>query len=638
MAGRASLRLPSNCRLAFVAFPWKNSSVSKLIMILASVALVALDALIGGRRLVFSLPCYGLLSIAAVATFFARNRGQIPQRLRWCLVASGVFFGYVLVRTLASPSEYLARTDLYMVLGAVLLYLLVVLHVNSSGRRLWLVAVLLALAGANVVVAAIQFAKTRDFMVFDFLQRGDYGTRASGFYTCPNHLAGFLETALLLGLSVACWSRCAVWIKILAGYAALMCGVGIMMSGSRGGYVSVFVGLIVFAGLSLFLAVRQHRKKLMLLLGIGLVIVGAVGFGVERMIDESLAIRARVHAVSAVDPSRVQYWQAAVKQFQLRPILGTGSATYLYYGRQFREPAVQTDPVYAHNDYLQFLAEYGLIGMAAFIAFLAIHLWTGWKAFFHAIAQRPAESHGSDGLTLKNPARRKRIEFRRSNTLALTIGALGSVAACMVHSFVDFNLHIPANTMVMAFVFGILASPGSAKASSPDEQSAGDASHLRHLRLALPALGLWMAWAAASKFPAEYNGERARTILCDGRFLDSDPDLRRAEAFAREAMRREKKNPDLHYYLAEVQFARAELAADPKERESLTAESVLSYKEAVKLAPLDANLYLWLGSALGALKKFEEAEESFQHALHLDPKSAQVQRYYAAHLQMWGKR
>ena len=614
--------------------------MSKLIIILVSLALVAIDALIGGRRLVLSLPCYGLLSIAAVATLFAHNRRHIPQRLLWCLAASGVFFAYVIVRTLASPVEYLARTDLYMVLGALLLYLLVVLHMNSSGRRLWLVAVLLALAGANVVVAVIQFAKTRDFMVFDFLQRGEYGTRASGFYTCPNHLAGFLETALLLGLSVACWSRCAVWIKILAGYAALMCGVGIMMSGSRGGYVSTFIGLIVFAGLSLFLAVRQHRKKLMVLLGTGLVIVGAIGFGVERMIDESLAIRARVHAVSVVDPSRVQLWQAAVKQFQLSPVLGTGSGTYLYYGRQFRVPEVQTDPVYTHNDYLQFLAEYGLLGMAGLLAFLGVHLWSGWKAFFQAISQRPAESHGSNGLTLKNPARaaRKRIEFRRSNTLALTIGALGSAAACMVHSFVDFNLHIPANTLVMAFVFGLLASPANAKASGSEERGPGAALPVRHLRFVLPALGLWVAWTAVTKFPAEYQGEKAKAILCDGRFLDSDSDLRRAEAFAREALRREKKNPDLHYYLAEAQFARAELSTDPKERESLTAEAVVSYREAVKLAPQDANLYLWLGSALGALKKFDEAEESFQHALRLDPNSAQVHRYYAAHLQMWGKR
>lgn len=610
-------------------------------MILASIALVALDVLNGGRRMVFSLPCYGLLAIAAVATFFPGSLRPVPARLRWCLSASVVFFTYVIIRTLTSPVEYIARTDLYMVLGALMLYLLVVLHLNTSGRRLGFVAVILALGAVNVIVAIIQFAKSRDFVVFDFLQRGDYGTRASGFYTCPNHLSGFLETALFLGLSVACWSRCAVWVKILAGYAALMCGAGIMMTGSRGGYVSTFIGLIVFSGLSLFLAVRQHRKQLMLILGAGLIVVGAIGFGVVRMVDQSLAVRSRVNAVSVVDPARVQLWLPAVKQFQVSPIFGTGSATYLYYGRQFRDPALQTDPIYAHNDYLQFLAEFGLIGMVGFLAFLGVHLWSGWKTFFQSVSQRPADSHGSDGLTLRHPGRsgrKKRFEFRRSNTLALTIGALSSAATCMVHSFVDFNLHIPANTLVMAFVFGLLASPSNAKVPGSTERSAGDASQNRLLRLVLPALGLWMAWVVFTKLPAECLGEKARAILCDWRSLDSDPDLRRAEALASEALKKEKKNPDLHYYIAEASFSRGQLSADPDERNSLNAKSVSAYNDALKLVPMDANLYLLLGSALGTQKKFEEAEDAFQHALRLDPNSAQVRRDYAAHLQLWGKR
>jgi len=610
-------------------------------MVFVSLAVVGLDVLLGGRRLVFSLPCYGLLGIAALATLFARDPRPIFRRVPGCLAASGVFFSYVLIRTLTSPAEYLARTDLYMVVGALLLYLLVVLHVNTSGQRLWIVWVLLLLAAANVTVAAVQFAKTHDFMVFSFLQRGEYGARASGFYTCPNHLAGFLETTLLLGLSVACWSRCAFWVKMLAGYGALMCGVGILMSGSRGGYVSTLVGLSVFVGLSLFLAVRQHRKRLLVVVGTGFAILVAIGFSVERMMQDSLAIRSRIQAVSVVDPSRVQYWQAAVKQFKLSPIFGTGTGTYLYYGRQFREPAVQTDPVYAHNDYLQFLAEYGLFGIAGFLVFLVMHLRNAWKAFFHAVSKRAAESHGRNGLTLQNPARKprkKQFEFRRSNSLALTIGALGSASACMVHSFVDFNMHIPANAIVMAIVFGLLASPSGVKAAEHRVPGAESAPPFRYLRLVLPGLGVWMAWVAVSKFPAEYYGERARAILCDGRLLDSEPDLRQAAAFASTALHWDSKIPDLHYDLAEAKFALAGLSADSDERKKLAAESVASYRAAVKLAPQDANLYVVLGSALGTLQKFDEAEDAFQHALQLDPNSSQVRRYHATHLQLWGKR
>lgn len=591
--------------------------------------------------MVFSLPCYGLLAVAALATLFDGTRRPIGERAKWCLRASGVFFTYVIIRTLASPVEYIARTDLYMVLGALILYLLIVLHLNTSGRRLWIVAILMTLGAANVIVAIIQFAKSRDFMVFDFLQRGDYGTRASGFYTCPNHLSGFLETALLMGLAVACWSRGAVWVKILSGYAALMCGVGIMMTGSRGGYVSTFIGLVVFSGLSLFLAVRQHRKQMMWILGAGLIALGAIGFGVERMVDQSLAVRARVNAVTASEDVRLQLWQSAVKQFKLSPIIGTGSATYLYYGRQFRDPGLQTDPIYAHNDYLQFLAEFGLAGIFGLVGFLGIHIWSGWKTFFQSVSQAPTESHGSNGLTLRHPRhsdRKKRFEFRRSNALALTIGALSSAVTCMVHSFVDFNLHIPANTLVLAFVFGLLASPSNAQAPGSKERIESDGQANRFLRFVLPAMGLWMIWVVGAKLPAEWHGEKARAILSDGLSLDSDSDLRLAEDFATKALKREKQNPDLHYYLAEARFSRALLSEDPDERDRLNAQAAHSYVEALKLAPMDGNLYLLLGSALGAQRKFEEAEDAFQNALRLDPNSAQVRRDYAAHLHLWGKK
>ena len=76
-------------------------------------------------------------------------------------------------------------------------------------------------------------------------------------------------------------------------------------------------------------------------------------------------------------------WAAAIPQFELAPAFGTGAATYLYYGRMFRDPQVQNDPIRSHNDYLELLAEYGLAGVAGLLLFLGAHLWLGWKAYRH---------------------------------------------------------------------------------------------------------------------------------------------------------------------------------------------------------------------------------------------------------------
>jgi len=70
-------------------------------------------------------------------------------------------------------------------------------------------------------------------------------------------------------------------------------------------------------------------------------------------------------------------WLAAIDQFRKSPAIGTGAGTYLYYGRLFRRIQVQADPVHVHNDYLELLAEYGILGMIAMAVFLAAHTRRG---------------------------------------------------------------------------------------------------------------------------------------------------------------------------------------------------------------------------------------------------------------------
>jgi hypothetical protein len=43
----------------------------------------------------------------------------------------------------------------------------------------------------------------------------------------------------------------------------------------------------------------------------------------------------------------------------------------------------------------------------------------------------------------------------------VALACAGSFAAIMLHSFVDFNLYIPANAMLLAWIAGIAANPSS---------------------------------------------------------------------------------------------------------------------------------------------------------------------------------
>ena len=586
---------------------WRFSDATEVLAaILLVVALVSIQTLIGGTRLLFALPAYGLLGIIGLLSLFSFRKVK-PHADQFCLWSAIVFFGYILVRAAFSPASYLARFDIYSVLGGLVLYFLVACVLTSAKTRMWILACLLAAALAHVFVGVIQFSGGNNFMPISFLQRFDYGRRASGFYICPNHLAGLLEVLGIFGLSMVCWSRWPVWSKLLLGYATVACYAGVILSGSRGGYLSVAASLLVFGVLSVVI-LRAAGARAFLRLGIPIAVVAVMAMAAAALLiqrNEDLKDRTR----NIVDNKniRLDLWQAAIEQWKLKPLLGTGSRTYQFYGRQFRTEQMQRDPIYAHNDYLQLLSDYGIVGLGTFVLFLIPHL--------------------RKGLSVARQIGRKRVSVSlrlASNTMALNMGALGATAAYLVHSIFDFNLHIPANALLLAFVFGVIANPG-VQYDNIDRKSDSSAIFWKMLLPVAAAILLVQAWRFA---PGEYLAEKARTALRDNRYFS-------AIAFASEGLKYENEDPNLFYYLGRAKTLAGDAQADPEAKRSFYEAAIAPFERAQKLVPLDEVYVLELAFTYDALQRFEEAEWMYNAALALDPKSTSTRLYYTTHLDRW---
>ena len=80
-----------------------------------------------------------------------------------------------------------------------LVYGIVATQLTSAAQRLTLIVILLVAALVHVVIGFARFSRGDNFMLISFLQRADYGQQASGFYVCPNHLAGLLEVSEFSG-------------------------------------------------------------------------------------------------------------------------------------------------------------------------------------------------------------------------------------------------------------------------------------------------------------------------------------------------------------------------------------------------------------------------------------------------------
>jgi O-antigen ligase len=582
------------------------SAIQVVSAALLVVALLLIQTLIGGTRLIFAFPAYALIALVGILSLGSLFRAR-PKSDQLCLWSAVLFFGYVLCEAVYSPLPYEARFDIYPVLAGVVVYFFTSCVLTSPRARTSIMACLLVAAMAHVLVGLIQFRGANNFMPISFLQRFDYGWRASGFYICPNHLAGLLEVLGIFGISIVCWSRWPVWSKLLVGYAVLVCYTGLILTGSRGGYLSVAASLLVFGVLSVGI-LRATGSAALLRLGIAGAIAAVLAMTAAlSLIRHSDHLSERTNNILDYRNMRLELWQAALEQWKQSPLLGTGSRTYLVYGRKYRSERMQMDPIYAHNDYLQLLAEYGIVGAGTFLVFLAAHSRRGWIEAQRLGPKRISISH--------------RLA---SNSMALNVGALCALAAYIVHSIFDFNLHIPANVLVLAFVFGIIANPGVIyEAAEP--APARSLIFWRVLIVAVAAILAVQVWRLA---PGEYFAEKARAALRDSRFLSTI-------AFANQGLRYEKRNPLLYYYLGRGRALEGDLQRDAQAAASFYKAALPAYAKARELAPLDRTYIVELALTCDSLRQFEDAEALFGEARALDPRSTSVKAYYQAHLDRW---
>lgn len=610
-----------------------------ILFFLVAVAFALIHCMISGTRLLFSIPSYGLLALAGVLTLGVIRRVRTIPDFH-CLAATAILSGYVLLRSLFSEWPFLGGDDFYMVIGCLLLYLLVAFYLTDSRWRMMIVAVLLALALADVIVGLIQFKSGKPFMLFGFVR--DERHRASGMFISPDHLAGYLEVVAVMAVSIVCWARLKPALLLLIGWAALCCYVGIAVSGSRGGYLSTLVSLTTFAVLSAIASRNAGRARAILVTIAAVLAIAAVCAIAIPLMARNNLLGSRLATV-ATDNVRKHTWAAALDQFRVNPIVGTGSGTSLYYQRLFRRDQVQADPVHAHSDYLEFLGEYGILGVAAMVLFLAVHSIHGLRTTKWLAQNR-----------LRNSAE------GRSTSFALQVGALSGIAAYLLHSTVDFNMHIPGNALLLTFLFGMQANPDAEKDVETSKMKAtapwfrfvlpvvgllflgcGGIQSILYTRagLSLSAGGPWTAAMVLPRVPREYWNEQTRVALRDQEMVKCVELAKRAIAFDQVAGINRRINPEdpaPYFYEGEANRRLALRMKTSFSSALYLKKAVASYQKGLEIFPEEENLLVRLAQSFDALNMFDAAEVEFQKAFKADPNLGIIHAYYGAHLRKLG--
>jgi O-antigen ligase len=267
----------------------------------------------------------------------------------------------------------------------------------------------------------------------------------TGTFVSQNHLTGYLEMVipLTIGIILARMDIFAMTGKKLkdslihissrgmAGNLILAAGVLVMAAGlilarSRSGAFSLGLIFILFTGISTlgFRKMEMARPpiKWALRLLIILIVVFALYAGIENTMQ-------RFSLENLAQEQRPQFWSNTLEIFTDFPLFGTGLATFASVYPAYENFGIYGVLQHAHNDYLEYFSELGIAGMFFLfggILYLAVFSILEW---------------------------RKR---RNPYIKALAAGGIIALAVIAVHSFTDFNLHIPANMILFAVILAML--------------------------------------------------------------------------------------------------------------------------------------------------------------------------------------
>jgi O-antigen ligase len=364
--------------------------------------------------------------------WFERDFRILWPPISWVVL---VFLAYSIVQYHRADIEYVARLELMRIVVYALLFFALLHNLNRQEHARWIMLTMVSLGMLLAMYAVCQFATGWDRVWT--LPNTHYRGRGTGTYFNPNHLVGLLEMILPLGLSYTIMGRIGHLMRIYLGYASLVILAGIGVTVSRGGWIATCLALLMLFGLLAF----RRGYRLPVIVALVVLLVGSVGIATRsQFVKRRLELIAKPE--SGTNLSRQWIWQAAYRMWQDHFWTGVGPAHFDHRFRAYRPnfPEISGRPDRAHNDYLNTLADWGVIGAAILSVGCGLLFWGILKTWKFV--------------------RRESTEFgtRTGNRAALVIGASTGLLAILIHSFTDFNMHIPANALLAVVLAALLTS------------------------------------------------------------------------------------------------------------------------------------------------------------------------------------
>ncbi|MBL8186316.1 MAG: O-antigen ligase family protein [Blastocatellia bacterium] len=262
---------------------------------------------------------------------------------------------------------------------------------------------------------------------------GIYETRFAvpfGSFVNRHNFAAFMEMTLSIPLGLLFAGAVTRDKRLLYVTAIALMGAALLLSGSRGGLVAFISQLILLVILTLG---SRTKRNIVLRLGLAIALIAAITGGAFFVGgDTSLTRIAETSASKDLTTDRLHIWGVAIRVIGAHMPFGAGFGAFGVAYTAFDSYSGLERVEQAHNDYLQVVADGGIIGFLIGVGFLWLVIRTGLRS-----------------SQIDNTYRR-----------GIAIGAFSGISALLVHSIFDFVLHTTAVALLFLLLMTLLIAAG----------------------------------------------------------------------------------------------------------------------------------------------------------------------------------
>jgi O-antigen ligase len=589
MSLRTSSRRPSHRRHSGAKSRFPGGLGLLFTTALLAVILITGPCVLGSDRLWIDLPLSAGIALLLLVQGLRLALNKPPEGGRrldlidWTVL---LFTGYTVARWLTSPAEYLSRLEMFDVVGYAGIFLTCRYGMGNRRFALFLIY-LLVLLGLGETVFGYYLNSHLDWFPFgptETLQL-HYAPRWIGTYGCPNNYGSLLVMATGAALALVGFSKLQWPVRIIILYVALMMMVGVAHSASRGSWIALAAAVIALVVWGL----RHGTTRWWVPVGAAAVLFGTA---IALFSLSAIARQRSGDLVSLLNGGNLQtYVRVELTRDALHiahdyPAFGTGPGTFKYVHPRYQDATFQFQAELTHDDYLNCLDDYGLIGFALAMIFVAAVT----LKFF-----RPLD-----------------LDNRWQDRVVVATG-FAAWFALLIHSFVDFNLHIPANARLLFALTGLALA--RFKQEEPLLKNWSTVS--------LARLGRWPGLAVcaiAVAFGIYIIKCAASDLLYEGVSAKSDV-IPTSESIAtvKQALADDPTNGYAWKFLGDLHRYRASRQNDMEGRIAEGQLALDAYARALAANPYDDTITARMGRTYDVMRRFPEAYFCYRTAITNQP-------------------